>query len=84
MKVINLKTDSALDHLVTDWIQKMEDVHHRCISTHLIDEKTEDEFIDIYDPQTDRCLTVWSSPARHGNDALKLAHSILKTDLING
>jgi hypothetical protein len=79
MKVKQLETDVALDILVTNWIQRMENIHPRCISKVLFDEKTGDEFMTVYDPASDECLTVWKSPSRFGNEVLEMARGILSS-----
>jgi len=81
MKVTKVETDAALDTLVLGWIQCLEDVHFRCISRMHYDETTGDEFLTVYDPVTDRCLTVCQSPSRFGNEVLELARGVLSSKL---
>ena len=81
MKVTSLKPRIAADMVVCNWIQQMENVCFRTENLLHYDHDSGDEFITIYDPGTDVCITVWRSPARYGKDVLKLARAILDTKL---
>ncbi len=76
-----LDTLKACDKIVCNWVQQFEDVNFRIQATLHVDMDCGDEFITLYDPQTDVCLTVWRTPAWYGNDVLKLARSIIAPQL---
>lgn len=84
MNVYKIKTEKALDMLVCEWIQKFSNTHFRCISRLHHDAATGDEFLTVYDPETDRCITVWLSPTRFGNEVLELARKVLVLPEVNG
>ena len=81
MKQNKLEPDAELDHIVCNWVQQFNDVVFRVEATHHYDKVTEDEFITVYDPVTDACITVWLSPHWYGLDVLNLAHGILTPQL---
>jgi hypothetical protein len=81
MQVTNAETQGALDTLVTDWIQRFENTHFRCISKFHIDTDSYDQYLTVYDPVTDQCLIVWLSPAMFGNEILEKARSVLKSSI---
>ena len=81
MKQIPLTPRTAMDMVVCDWIQRMEDIHFRTEACLHHDEATGEEFITIHDPVTDACITVWRTPDWYGNDVLRLAQSILSPQL---
>ena len=76
-----MNTIKALDKIVCERVQHFENVHTRCKSLIQIDEKTGDEFITVYDPITDQCLTVWSSPNWYGNDVLEVTRTVIRGEI---
>lgn len=76
MKAKRLTTRKALEIVVDDWIQRIEPIRKRCIST-LHEAGDGEQIITIYDTQDDMCLTVWISPSRFGNEVLEQARMAL-------
>ena len=81
MNQTKMKPHLAMNMVVCKWVQQMEDVHFRTEATLHCDSETGDEFITIYDPLTDVCITVWRTPAWFGNDVLELVRTILAPKL---
>ena len=81
MKQTTMEPVDALDCIVNNWIQRFENVHFRVRATHHQDKDTGDEFITVYDPRTDACLTVFLTPSWYGNDVVKLARGILSSGI---
>ena len=84
MKQTPVDPQTAMDTIVCDWIQQMEDVHYRTDAMLHTYPESGDEFITIYDSVTDVCITVWRTPAWYGNDVLKLAQNFLAPQLKTG
>ena len=84
MKLTTMEPRTAMDKVVCEWVQQFEDVHFRTEANYCKDQGTGDEFITVYDPVTDVCITVWRSPAWYGHDVLNLARSILAPQLKTG
>lgn len=84
MKTTSITAEKALDLFVMEHINRFEQIHHRlhCLKQH--DPETGDEYVTVYDPETDRCLTLWYSPSWYGMEALREAKAILRTKMEGG
>ena len=81
VKKVKVTTIDALDRIVMQMVQQFENVHPRIQATCHVDEDCGDEFITLYDPLTDQCLTVWMSQAWYGNKVLGLAKEVMSSNL---
>ena len=81
MKQTTMDPRTALDKIVCHWVQAFEDVNFRIEATHHFDKDSGDEFITVYDPLNDTCLTAWVSKAWYGNDVLNLANTVIRENL---
>lgn len=84
MKTTSITAEKALDLFVMEHINRFEQVHFRlrCLKQH--DPETGDEWVTVYDPETDSCLTLWFSPAWYGSQALREARAILNDGMRGG
>lgn len=74
----------ALDRIVMERIQHFEDIHFRTECYEYTDPETGDEFITVYDPQTDQCLTLWYSPSWYGNDFVEMVKAVIAEKVKGG
>lgn len=84
MKTINITAEKALDLFVMEHINRFEQIHHRLQCNKQNDPETGDEYVTVYDPETDRCLTLWYSPTWHGSEVLRDALAILRSKAEGG
>lgn len=84
MKFRHISSQEALNRFVELHIDRFMEFHARTTCTLHVDRHTGEEYLSIFDPETDQCLTLWYTPALFGSRSLKEAKVAIASILEGG